>query len=96
MSREPSGPREEAQMQGIHADETGSASAEIEKVRSTAQRLAEGRSEEGGNQIRVLAGLTAQLAHQVERLARSVAPSPLATSADAPPPGENRSDRSTS
>jgi hypothetical protein len=44
---------------------------EIAKVRITADKLAKGESVEGGDTERVLAGLVAQLAAQVERLSGS-------------------------
>ena len=55
-------------MEGIRQDD-GSL-AEVIKVKETAERLANGDSQEGGDQIRVVAGLVHQLAEQVERLAR--------------------------
>jgi hypothetical protein len=48
---------------------------EIGKVRETADRLANGESVEGGDTERVLAGLVAQLAAQVERLSGAHLPS---------------------
>jgi len=43
--------------------------AEVAKVRDTAARIADGDSADGGDQVRVLAGLIQQLAAQVEVLA---------------------------
>ena len=45
--------------------------AEVAKVQETAERLANGESAEGGDQIRVVAGLIQQLATQVVTLAAS-------------------------
>jgi hypothetical protein len=55
----------------VDAYRDGGSSAELTKVRETAERLANGESVEGGDPIRVLAGLVQQLATQVERDARS-------------------------
>lgn len=43
--------------------------AETEKIRITANQLAERESDDIGKDIRVLAGLVQQLAEQVERMA---------------------------
>ena len=48
--------------------ESTDAIAEVVKVRETAERLANGDSTDGADQVRVLAGLVFQLAEQVQRL----------------------------
>ncbi|HYJ61467.1 MAG TPA: hypothetical protein VE032_08400 [Actinomycetota bacterium] len=58
--------------------------AEIRKVKETADRLANGNYPEGADHERVLAGMIAMLAEQVERLAvPQHADAPLADVADA-------------
>ena len=55
----------------------GAALAEVTHVRETAERIANGGTTEGADQIRVLAGLIQQLAEQTEKLWTAVGPSPL-------------------
>jgi hypothetical protein len=49
-------------------DQSG-AVAEIAKIRETADRIANGESGEGGDPVRVLAGLIGHLAEQLDRIA---------------------------
>ena len=63
-----SGVAASARTPGGEATLTEAVNAEVEKIRTTANQMAERESDDVGKDVRVLAGLVQQLAEQVERL----------------------------
>ena len=64
----------------------GDALAEVTKVKETAERVANGETAAGADQIRVLAGLIHQLAEQVERMVDVGTMTPMGTGPSSPRP----------